>query len=65
MGFIWRYLRVNLTGLIVATTLSTISGLGIILIMRNFHQAVKTGIDDPTLFFALVGAGLFTYMFSD
>ncbi|MAE87335.1 MAG: hypothetical protein CMB80_31670 [Flammeovirgaceae bacterium] len=63
MGFIWRYLRVNLTGLIVATTLSTISGLGIILIMRNFHQAVKTGIDDPTLFFALVGAGLFTYMF--
>lgn len=62
MGFIWSYIKINLFGFIIATCLSTISGLGIILIMRNFHQAIKSGIDDPSFFFAMIGLGLLTYM---
>ncbi|MBR07553.1 MAG: hypothetical protein CMP48_07690 [Rickettsiales bacterium] len=63
MKFVWKYLKGNLAGLIFATLMSTLSGLGIVFIMRNFHQAVKKGIDDPIVFSISVGIGLLVFIF--
>ena len=42
--------------------MSTLSGLGIVYIMRSFHQAVKKGLDNPTMFFTSVGIGLLVFI---
>lgn len=62
MNFVWKYLKSSLTGLIFATVMSTLSGLGIVFIMRNFHHAIKNGISNPTVFFSLVGVGLVCFI---
>ncbi|WP_258101002.1 ATP-binding cassette domain-containing protein [Marinoscillum pacificum] len=62
MSFVWKYLKGSLTGLIIATLMSTLSGLGIVYIMRSFHQAVKKGLDNPTMFFTSVGIGLLVFI---
>ncbi len=61
MQFVWKYLKGNLSALIFASVLSSLSGLGIIFIMRTFHQAVKKGIDDPILFFTTIAIGLLAF----
>ncbi|MEO9476662.1 MAG: ATP-binding cassette domain-containing protein [Cyclobacteriaceae bacterium] len=63
MGFVWTYLKTRLNGLIIASILSYLSGLGIVFIMRSFHKALKDGIDDPVHFFLLVGLALIGYVF--
>ncbi|MFY0608071.1 MAG: ATP-binding cassette domain-containing protein [Cyclobacteriaceae bacterium] len=62
MHFVWKYLKKQISGLVLATIMSFLSGLGIIFIMRIFHMAVKNGVEDPFEFFIFIALGLLGFV---
>lgn len=62
MHYVWKYLSKKISGLIIATIMSFLSGIGIIFIMRNFHLAIKNGIQSPLEFFSFIAIGLVAFV---
>jgi putative pyoverdin transport system ATP-binding/permease protein len=61
MKFVWKYLKPSLLNLLIGTSLSTLSGLSIIWVMKEAHQSLKSGIQDPQTFFIILCSGLIVF----